>query len=73
MEIYRSIILPNVLYGCETWSSTLREGRGLKMLDKTALRETFGPKSDEETEGRRRLNKQGLHNFTTQQILRVIK
>jgi len=59
--------------GVKTWSSKLREGRGLKMLDKPALRETFGPKSDEETEGRRRLNKQGLHNITPQQIFRVIK
>jgi hypothetical protein len=43
------------------------------MLNKTALRETFGPKSDEETEGRRRLNKQDLHNLTPQKIFRVIK
>jgi hypothetical protein len=43
------------------------------MLDKTALRETFGPNSDEETEGRRRLNKQELHNLIPQQIFRVIK
>lgn len=73
MEICRSIILPAVLYGCETWSSTLTEGRRLTMLDKTALKETFGPKSDEETEGRRRLNKQEFYNLTPQQILRVTK
>jgi len=35
--------------------------------------ETFGPKSDDETEGRSRLNKQELHNLTPQQIFRVIK
>jgi hypothetical protein len=68
VEICKSIILSAVLYGGETWSSTLREGRRLKMFDKTALRETFGSKSDEETEGRRRLNEQELNNLTTQQI-----
>jgi hypothetical protein len=46
IKIYRTIILPVVLYGCETWSLTLREECRLRVFDKV-LRRIFGPKRDE--------------------------
>jgi hypothetical protein len=41
IKIYRTIILPVVLYGCETWSLTLWEGRRLRMFESRVLRRTF--------------------------------
>ena len=48
-KIYRTIILPVVLYGCETWSLTLGEERTLRVFENRVLRRVFGPKSDEVT------------------------
>ena len=47
IKIYRTIILPVVLYGCETWSLTLREERRLRVFENRVLRRIFG--SDEVT------------------------
>jgi hypothetical protein len=47
IKIYRTLILPVVLYGCETWSLTLREERRLRVFEKRVLRRVFGPKRDE--------------------------
>jgi len=49
IKIYRSVILLIVLYGCETWSLTLREERSLKVFENRVLRRVFGPKNDEVT------------------------
>jgi len=49
IKIYRTIILPVVLYGCETWSLTLREERKLRMIENMVLRRIFGPRRDEVT------------------------
>jgi len=51
IKIYtsRTIILPVVLYGCETWSLTLREKRRLRVFENRVLRRVFGPKRDEVT------------------------
>ena len=46
MKIYRTIILPVLLYGCETWWLTLREERRLRVSEDSVLR-VFGPKRDE--------------------------
>jgi len=46
IKIYRTIILPVVLYGCETWSLTLREERRLGDFENRVLR-IFGPKRDD--------------------------
>jgi hypothetical protein len=51
MRIHKTIILPVVLYGCKTWSLTLREEHRLRMLDNKVLRRVFGPKRDEVTGG----------------------
>ena len=49
IKVYRTIILPVVLYGCETWSLTLREERRLRVFENRILRRIFGPKRDEVT------------------------
>ena len=49
IKIYRTIILPVVLYGCEAWSLTLREERRLRVFENRVLRRVFGPKRDEVT------------------------
>jgi hypothetical protein len=49
IKIYRTIILPGVLYGCETWSLTLNEERRMRVFENRVLRRIFGPKGDEVT------------------------
>jgi hypothetical protein len=46
IRIYKTIILPVVLYGCETWSLTLREEHKLRVFENRVLRKIFGPKRD---------------------------
>jgi len=60
IEIYRTIILPLVLYGCETWPLTLREEGRLRVFENRVLRGTFGPKRDEVKREWRK-----LHNYIT--------
>ena len=57
IKLYRTIILPVVLYGCETWSLTLREERRLRVFENMVLRRIFGPRRDEVTGEWRRLHK----------------
>ena len=47
IKMYRKIILPVVVYGCETWSLKLREERRLRAFENRVLRRIFGPKGDE--------------------------
>ena len=49
IKIYRTIIFPVVLYGCETWSLTLREERRLRVFENMVLRRILGPNRDEVT------------------------
>jgi hypothetical protein len=49
IRIWKTIILPVVLYGCETWSLTLRGENRLKIFENKVLRRIFGPKRDEGT------------------------
>jgi hypothetical protein len=51
VKIYKTLILPVVLYGCETWSLTLREENRLRVFENGVLRRIFGPKRDEVTGG----------------------
>jgi len=46
IKIYRTTILPVVVYGCETWSLTLREERRLRVFENSVLRRIFGHKRD---------------------------
>jgi hypothetical protein len=47
MKIYKTVILPVVLYGCKTWSLTLREEHKLRVFENRVLRRIFGPKREE--------------------------
>jgi hypothetical protein len=49
VKIYKTIILSVVLYGCETWSLTLREEHRLRVFENRVLRRIFGPKKDKVT------------------------
>jgi hypothetical protein len=60
IKIYRSIILPVVLYGSEIWSLTLREERRLRVFENRVLRNIFGPKRDEVTGEWRKLHNDEL-------------
>jgi hypothetical protein len=63
VRIYKTIILPVVLYGCETWSLTLREGHRLRVFENRVLRRIFGPKRDEVTGEWRKMHNEELHNL----------
>jgi hypothetical protein len=56
MKIQRYIILPVVLYGCETWSLTLREKHRLGLFKNSVLRNTVWPKREKVTRGRRKFH-----------------
>ena len=74
IKIYRTIILPVVLYGCETWSLTLREERKLRVFENIGLRRIFGPRRDEVTGEWRRLHNEELNDlYSSPNIVRVIK
>jgi len=73
-KIYRNLILPVVLYECETWSLTLREERKLRVFEKMVLRRIFGPRRDEVTGEWRRLHNEELNDlYSSPNIVRVIK
>jgi hypothetical protein len=60
IRIYKTIILPVVLYGCKTWPLTLKEEHRLKVFENRVLRRIFGPKRDEVTGGWRKLHNEEL-------------
>ena len=74
IKMYRTIILPAVLYGCETWSLTLWEERKLRVFEMLVLRRIFGPRRDEVTGEWKRLHNEELNNmYSSPNIVRVIK
>jgi hypothetical protein len=73
IKIYKTINLPVVLYGCETWSLTLREVHRLRVFENRVLRRIFRPKRDEVTEGWRKLHNEEMHGFySSPHIIRLI-
>jgi len=73
IKIYRNIILPLVLYGCETWSLTLREERRLRVFENWVLRRIFGHKRDEVTGEWKKLHNEELNVlYSSSNIVRVI-
>jgi hypothetical protein len=73
-RIYITIILPVVLYGCETWSLPLREEHRLRVFEKRVLRRIFGPKRDEVIGGWRKLHNEELLNlYCSPSIIRMMK
>jgi len=74
IKIRRTIILPVVLYGCETWSLTLREERRLRVSENWVLRRIFGPKRVEITGDWRKLQNEELNDlYCLPSIIRAIK
>jgi hypothetical protein len=63
IKIYKTIILPVVLYGCEIWFLTLREEHRLRVFEKRVLRTVFGLKTEEVVGGWRRLHNEELRNL----------
>jgi hypothetical protein len=73
VKIYKTIILP-VVYGCETWSVTLREEHRLRVFENRVTRRIFGPKREEVTEDWRKLHIGELHHlYSSPDIIRQIK
>jgi hypothetical protein len=73
VKIYKNIILQFVFYGFETWSLILREDHRLRVFENRVLRRIFGPKGDEVTEKRRKLQNGELHNlYSSPGIIRRI-
>ena len=74
IKIYRSTVLPVVLYGCETWLLTLREERKLRVFENMVLRRIFGPRRDKVTGEWRRLHNEELNDlYPSRNIVWVIK
>jgi hypothetical protein len=73
IKIHKTVILPVVLYGCKTWSLTLREEHRLRVFENRVLRRIFGLKSDEDGSWRK-LSNDELHSlYFSPNIVRVIK
>ena len=74
IKVYITIILSVVLYGCETWSLTLREERRLRVFENRVLRRVFGPKRDELRGEWRKLHNVELSDlYSLPNIVRVVK
>jgi sorting nexin-29 len=74
VKTYKIIILPVVLYGCETWSLTLREEHTLRVFENRVLRRISGPKRDEVMGEWRKLHNEELHTlYSSPDIIRQVK
>ena len=74
VNTFKTIILPVVLYGCETWSLTLREEQRLRVFENKVLRKVFGAKRDEITGEWRKLHNTELHAlYSSPHIIRNLK
>jgi hypothetical protein len=73
IKIYKTVILPVVLYGYEAWSLILREEHGLRVFENRVLGRIFGPKREEDGSWRK-LHNDELHGmYSSPNIVRVIK
>jgi hypothetical protein len=73
IKIYKTVILPVVLYECETWSLTFGEDHRLTLFENSVLRKIFGPKREEDG-SLRKLHNDELHDpYSSPNIVRVIK
>ncbi|KAJ4428432.1 hypothetical protein ANN_24469 [Periplaneta americana] len=74
VRIYKTVILPVLLYGCETWTLTLREEHRLRVFENKVLRKIFGAKRDEVTGEWRKLHNTELHAlYSSPDIIRNLK
>jgi hypothetical protein len=73
IKIYKTVILPIVLYGCETWSLNLREEHRLRVFENRIFRRIFGPEREEDGSWIK-LHNDELHSlYSSPNIVRVIK
>jgi hypothetical protein len=71
VKIYKTKLLPVILYECETWSLTLMEEHRLRVFENRVLRRIFGPKRDEVTREWRKFHSEELHNlYSSPNIIR---
>jgi hypothetical protein len=68
LTVPRPVPLPVVIYGCDTWSLTVREEHKLRVFENRVLRKIFGPKRDRVTGGWRELHNEELHNLYSRQV-----
>jgi len=74
IKIYGTVILSVVLYGCKTWSLTLRKELRLMVFDNRVLKKIFGPKTDGVTEECRKLyNEEFYYLYSSSNVISVIK
>jgi hypothetical protein len=74
VKIYKTIILPVILYGFETWFLMLREEHRLRVFENRVLRRIFGSKRDEVTGEWSKLHNEELHNlYSSPDIIREVK
>ena len=74
IKIYRTVILPVVMYGCKTWTLTLKEERRLGVFQNRVLRRIFGHKRDEVTGEWRKLHNEEIKGlYSSSNIIRVIR
>jgi hypothetical protein len=73
IKIYKTVILPVVLYGCETWSFSLREEQGLRVLENRVLRRIFGSKREVDGAWRKLHNDELPNLYSSPNIVKVIK
>jgi hypothetical protein len=73
IKVYKTVILPVVLYGCKTWSLTLREEYRLRDFEKRVLRKISGPKREEEGSWRKLHRDELCNPYSSLNIIRGIK
>jgi hypothetical protein len=73
IKIYKTVILPVALYGCETWSLTLGEDHRLRVFENRVLRKIHGPKREEDGSWRKLHNDELRDLYSSLNIVRVIK
>jgi hypothetical protein len=73
INIYKTVIFPVVLYGCQTWSLTLGQEHRLRVFENRVLKKIFGPKREEDRSWRK-LHNDEIHDlYSSPNIVRVIK
>jgi hypothetical protein len=74
VKVHKTIILPAVLHGCDTWSLTVREERRLRVFENRVLRRIIGPKSDNVAGEWRNLHSEELHtSYSSPNVIRQMK
>jgi len=74
LKIYRTVILPVILYGCESWSMILADEHKLRVFENKVLRKIYRKKRDEMTGEWRRLHNEELHGlYDLPNVVKIMK